>query len=156
MKKQLSGDIWEQDKNGDNMKKKLYSDIDSSMLKGIPNPEKVKPYEVKIKQPEVTFLGVYEQPDFATLYILMYPNGKIIELKSLKLYLQQYRDVVISYERLINQLYDHLNKVYTPERLRLVLDCNPRGGLSSRLSIDSYWEALGGKEEYKEWREDTW
>ena len=136
--------------------KKLYSDIDSSMLKSIPNPEKVKPYEVKIKQPEVTFLGVYEQPDFATLYILMYPNGKVVELKSLKLYLQQYRDVVISYERLLNQLYDHMQEKYTPSRLRLVLDCNPRGGMSSRLTIDSDWEALGGKEEYKEWREDTW
>jgi len=136
--------------------KKLYSSIDSSMLKTIPNPEKVKPYEVKIKQPEVTFLGVYEQPDFATLYILMYPNGKVVELKSLKLYLQQYRDVVISYERLINRVYTHMMKVYEPQRLRMVLDCNPRGGISSRLTIDSDWEALGGKEEYKEWREDTW
>ena len=137
-------------------KKKLYSDIDSSMLKSIPNPEKVKPYEVKIKQPEVTFLGVYNQPDFATLYILMYPNGRIVELKSLKMYLQQYRDVVISYERLLNQIYDHMKEVYTPQRLRLVLDCNPRGGISSRLTIDSDWEALGGEDKYKNWREDTW
>ena len=136
--------------------KKLYSDIDSSMLKSIPNPEKVKPYEVKIKQPEVTFLGVYNQPDFATLYVLMYPNGKIVELKSFKEYLQQYRDVVISYERLVNQIYDHMKEVYTPERLRLVLDCNPRGGISSRLTIDSDWEALGGEDKYKNWREDTW
>ena len=137
-------------------KNKLYNEIDSSMLKTIPNPEKVKPYEVKIKQPEITFLGVYEQPDFATLYILMYPNGKVVELKSLKLYLQQYRDVVISYERLLNQIYDHMMEVYDPQRLRLVLDCNPRGGISSRLTIDNDWEALGGKEKYKEWREDTW
>ena len=137
-------------------KNKLYNEIDSSMLKTIPNPEKVKPYEVKIKQPEITFLGVYEQPDFATLYILMYPNGKVVELKSLKLYLQQYRDVVISYERLLNQIYDHMIEVYDPQRLRLVLDCNPRGGISSRLTIDNDWEALGGEEKYKEWREDTW
>ena len=136
--------------------RKLYSDIDSSMLRRIPNPEKVKPYEVKIKQPEVTFLGVYEQPDFATLYILMYPNGKIIELKSLKIYLQQYRDVVISYERLINQLYDHMQEKFKPQRLRLVLDCNSRGGMSSRLTIDSDWEVLGGEDKYKNWAEDTW
>ena len=134
--------------------KKLYDEIDSSMLKSIPNPEKVKPYEVKIKQPEVTFLGVYNQPDFATLYVLMYPNGRIVELKSFKEYLQQYRDVVISYERLINQLYDHMQEKYTPQRLRLVLDCNSRGGMSSRLTIDSDWTALGGEEKYNEWRED--
>ena len=137
-------------------KKKLYSEIDSSMLNGLPNPEKVKPYEVKIKQPEITFLGVYDQPDFATLYILMYPNGRIIELKSLKMYLQQYRDVVISYERLINQLYDHMQEKFKPQRLRLVLDCNSRGGMASRLTIDSDWEVLGGKDKYKNWREDTW
>ena len=136
--------------------KKLYSDIDSSMLKSIPNPEKVKPYEVKIKQPEVTFLGVYNQPDFATLYILMYPNGRIVELKSFKEYLQQYRDVVISYERLLNQVYDHMQEKYTPQRLRLILDCNARGGMSSRLTIDSDWEVLGGEDKYKNWREDTW
>ena len=138
------------------LKKKLYSEIDSSMLKGLPNPEKVKPYEVKIKQPEITFLGVYDQPDFATLYILMYPNGKVVELKSLKLYLQQYRDVIISYERLINRVYTHMMEVYEPQRLRMVLDCNPRGGISSRLTIDSDWEALGGEDKYKNWREDTW
>ena len=136
--------------------KKLYNEIDSSMLKSIPNPEKVKPYEVKIKQPEVTFLGVYNQPDFATLYVLMYPNGRIVELKSFKEYLQQYRDVVISYERLINQLYNHMQEKYTPQRLRLVLDCNARGGISSRLTIDSDWDALGGEDKYKNWREDTW
>ena len=138
------------------MEKKLYNEIDSSVLESIPNPEKVKPYEVKIKQPEVTFLGVYNQPDFATLYILMYPNGKVVELKSLKLYLQQYRTVIISYERILNQVYSHLLEVYKPSRLRLVLDCNPRGGLSSRLSIDSDWGALGGEDKYKNWREDTW
>tara|TARA_Y100000593_G_scaffold22876_1_gene45493 strand:- start:872 stop:1291 length:420 start_codon:yes stop_codon:yes gene_type:complete len=137
-------------------KKRLYSEVDSSMLKSIPNPEKVKPYEVKIKQPELTFLGVYEQPDFATLYILMYPNGNVIELKSLKLYLQQYRTVIISYERILNQVYSHLFEVYKPQRLRLVLDCNPRGGISSRLTIDSDWEVLGGEDKYKNWKEDTW
>jgi len=136
--------------------KKLYSDIDSSMLKSIPNPEKVKPYEVKIKQPEVTFLGVYNQPDFATLYILMYPNGRIVELKSFKEYLQQYRDVIISYERLLNQVYEHMQERYTPNRLRMDLDCNARGGMSSRLTIDSDWEVLGGEDKYKNWREDTW
>jgi 7-cyano-7-deazaguanine reductase len=64
--------------------------------------------------------------------------------------------VVISYERLLNQLYDHMQEVYKPQRLRLVLDCNPRGGISSRLTIDSDWEALGGEDKYKNWREDTW
>ena len=135
--------------------KKTYKDVDSSLLKGLPNPE-VKPYEIKIKQPELTFLGVYNQPDFSCLYILMYPGDKIVELKSLKNYLQQFRGIIVSYERLINIIYDDMIKVYKPTRLRLVLDCNPRGGISSRLSIDSDWEVLGGEDKYRDWGEDTW
>ena len=63
----------------------LYDAIDSSLLKAIPNPSK-KPYEIKVKVPEFTFLGVNNQPDFGVLYITIYPTDKIIELKSLKQY----------------------------------------------------------------------
>jgi len=135
--------------------KKIFADVDFTILKSLPNPD-TKTYEIKLKQPELTFLGVYEQPDFSSLYILFYPENKIIELKSLKLYLHQYRNIIISYERLINSLYDHIMKVYSPKRLRLVLDCNPRGGISSRLTQDSDWKSLGGKEEYKSYNEDVW
>ena len=41
--------------------------------------------------------------------------------------------------------------VYEPERLRLVMVCNARGGISSKLTIDSDWEARGGSEKYKDW-----
>ena len=68
-----------------NMSKKTWKDADKSILKSLPSPEVDRPYELKMKQPELTFMGVHEQPDFATLFILMYPNGKIVELKSLKL-----------------------------------------------------------------------
>jgi len=49
--------------------KKTYTDVDFTILKSIPNPD-TKTYEIKLKQPELTFLGVYEQPDFSSLYIL--------------------------------------------------------------------------------------
>ena len=58
----------------------LYDAIDKSILKAIPNPSK-EPYEIKIKVPEFTFLGVNEQPDFGVLYITIFPSKKIIELK---------------------------------------------------------------------------
>ncbi len=63
----------------------LYDTIDKSILKSLPNPAKGA-YEVKIKIPEFTFLGVCKQPDFATVYLTFYPQDKIIELKSLKEY----------------------------------------------------------------------
>jgi len=137
--------------------KKTYKDIDPSILKFIPNPTR-EAYEIKIKIPECTFLGVHEQPDFATIYLSFYPRGKIIELKSLKQYVYHLREIVVSYERLINIMYDHLKAVYEPDRLRIVMICNPRGGISSKLTIDSDWKVRGGEEKYRDWRmpEDTW
>jgi len=132
------------------MATKLYKEIDQTILKAIPNPTK-EAYEIKIKIPEFTFLGVREQPDFATVYLTMYPSDKIIELKSLKQYSFHLRDIVVSYERLINIFYDHLMDVYEPKRLRISMVCNPRGGISSKLAIDSDWSVRGGSEEFKDW-----
>jgi 7-cyano-7-deazaguanine reductase len=135
---------------------KTFWDIDSSILKPIPNPTN-EAYEIKIKIPEFTFLGVKEQPDFAVLYLTFYPGKKVIELKSLKRYVYQLRDVVISYERLINIFYNDLMKIYEPERLRLVMVCNPRGGISSKLTIDSDWKVRGGNERFNDWKvKDEW
>jgi Enzyme related to GTP cyclohydrolase I len=134
-----------------------YKEIDSAILKSLPNPTK-EAYEIKIKIPECTFLGVHEQPDFATIYLNFYPKAKIIELKSLKKYIYHLRNIVVSYERLINIIYDHLMSIYEPDRLRIVVICNPRGGISSKLTIDSDWKVRGGAEKYKDWLspEDTW
>ena len=138
---------------------KLHQAIDKSILKAIPNPSK-EAYEIKIKIPEFTFLGIQEQPDFANVYLTFYPKGKVIELKSLKQYAFHLRDIVVSYERLINVFYDHLMEVYDPERLRIVMNCNPRGGISSRLTIDSDWATRGGEEKFKDWlhggSDDSW
>ena len=135
----------------------LYDVITKDSLKALPNPSNGA-YEIKIKIPEFTFLGVKGQPDFATIYMTFYPNKKIIELKSLKEYVYELRNVVVSYERLINIFYDHLIQVYAPDRLRVVMVCNPRGGISSKLTIDSDWAARGGNEKYKDWvgTQDTW
>ena len=124
---------------------KLYSEIDKTILKALPNPTK-EAYEIKVKIPEFTFLGVKEQPDFATVYLTFYPKDKIIELKSLKQYSYHLRDITVSYERLINIFYDHMMEVYEPDRIRVVMVCNPRGGISSKLTIDSDWGIRGGEE----------
>ncbi len=138
---------------------KLYKEIDKSLLVALPNPTK-EAYEIKVKIPEFTFLGVQEQPDFATIFLTFYPKNKIIELKSLKQYAYHLRDIIVSYERLINIFYDHLMEVYEPERLRLMMICNPRGGISSKLTIDSDWAARGGDEKFKDWNgqamDDNW
>ncbi len=141
------------------MSAKLYEAIDKGILKSLPNPTS-EAYEIKIKIPEFTFLGVKEQPDFANVYLTFYPRKRIIELKSLKQYVFQLRDITVSYERLINIFYDHMMEVYEPDRLRIVMNCNPRGGISSRLTIDSDWKVRGGEERFKDWihgaTDDNW
>ena len=129
--------------------KKVKKWSDQTILKALPNPG--NGYEVKIECPEVTFLGVYNQPDFATLFMTMYPKNSIIELKSLKLYLQQFREKIISYERLLNVIYEDILETYKPNRLRLVMKLRPRGGISSKLTKDSDWSINGGKEIFKDW-----
>ena len=137
------------------MKKKPWSD--ASILHAISNPSN-EGYEIKIKNPEITFLGAKNQPDFAQVYITFYPHKKIIELKSLKNYFFQFRENLVSYERLINIIYDDLIAVYDPARLRIMMIFNPRGGISSRLTIDSDWKIRGGDESYEDWkgRDDEW
>mgnify|MGYP003128225946 FL=1 len=137
------------------MGKKKWSD--KEILKSIKNPNSAA-YETKIKIPELTFEGVRSQPDFATLYITFYAKEKIIELKSLKEYIYHFRSKIFSYERLINVIYDDMISVYEPSRLRLVMTCNARGGISSKLTIDSDWKVRGGKEEFCDWtgKGDEW
>lgn len=127
------------------------------LLKSIPNPSK-DAYEIKMKAPELTFEGVKGQPDFAHLYITFYPGEKVIELKSLKEYFFAFRSQIYSYERILNVIYDDLMEVYKPARLRLVLVCNPRGGISSKLTVDSDWDIRGGDDKFKDWlgRPDIW
>ena len=82
---------------------------------------------------------------------MFYPNDKVVELKSLKQYFYQFRETHISYERIINTVYDDLMETYSPKRIRIVMKFNVRGGITSQLTIDSDWGVRGGKEEFKDW-----
>ena len=127
------------------------------ILKSISNPSE-DAYEIKMKIPELTFEGVRGQPDFAKLYITFYPGSKVIELKSLKEYFFAFRSQIYSYERIINVIYDDMMAAYEPVRLRLVMTCNPRGGISSKLTVDSDWGVRGGEENFQDWigQTDEW
>ena len=121
---------------------KLWKNIDVAILDSLPNT--AVGYEQRITIPEFTFLGKHNQPDFGSIKLWFYGQDKTIELKSLKNYLFQYRDTVISYERCIDVLYKHLMETYQPVRLRVQIDFRPRGGISSCMTADSDWGHLGG------------
>ena len=111
------------------------------ILKKIENPAS-EPYEIEVDAPEFTFYGAKNQPDYASITITMIPGESVIELKSFKLYLQQYRNQIASYERMINVIYDDLIQVYKPKRLLIEMKFRPRGGITSKLAIDSFEREL--------------
>lgn len=124
------------------------------LLKRISNPQNAS-YEQKILIPEFTFVGVVNQPDFGEILLTFYPVKWSIELKSLKIYKDAFRNEPMSYERLANVIFDDIIKVYLPTRLRLMMILRPRGGISSCLTIDSDWAIRGGKEEFRDWTNNT-
>ena len=75
-------------------------------------------------------------PDFARVTIIYTPHRHCIELRSLKYYLMTYRDVGIWYEHLINRMLSDLVNACKPRRMKVIITCNPRGGLTSTLTAE--------------------
>jgi 7-cyano-7-deazaguanine reductase len=90
--------------------------------------------EVIITQPEFTSLcPMTGLPDFGTIIIRYCPSRKIVELKSLKLYLLQYRQVGVFYEHLVNIILDDLVKTIEPQWMEVKGEFRPRGGISTTV-----------------------
>lgn len=123
------------------MTAKKIKKINRGVLKKISNPVS-EPYEIKLDAPEFTFYGSKNQPDYAFINITTIPDKSVIELKSFKIYLQQFRNIIFSYERVINIIYDDLMSTYKPKRLVISMEFNPRGGISSTLTVDSFEREL--------------
>jgi 7-cyano-7-deazaguanine reductase len=109
---------------------------DKTILTGISNPSK-ETYEICIECPELTFLGDKDQPDFGFVTLKMIPSESVIELKSFKKYIYSFRNDRLSYERFINTIYEHIMELFSPHRLIVEAGFNPRGGINSKLKIDS-------------------
>lgn len=93
-------------------------------------------YEIEIVCPEFTSVCPKTgQPDFGTLTIVYTPDKDCVELKSLKLYLQQFRNEGIFYENVTNTILDDLVAVLQPRQLTLMADFSPRGGITSRITV---------------------
>lgn len=75
-------------------------------------------------------------PDFARITISYTPDKLCIELRSLKYYLMSYRDAGIWYEHLVNRMLEDLVRVCKPKSMKIVVACNPRGGLSSTVTAE--------------------
>jgi 7-cyano-7-deazaguanine reductase len=103
-----------------------------NVLETFPNPNPHRDYTIEIVCPEFTSVCPKTgQPDFGTLTIAYVPDAKCVELKSLKFYLQQFRNQGVFYETLTNQILDDLAAVIRPRRMTLKAAFTPRGGIST-------------------------
>ncbi len=101
-----------------------------------PNPNTNRDYEISIDFPEFTCKCPFSgYPDFATLRIKYQPNKKVIELKSIKLYLNSFRDKRISHEEVANKIIDDLVNASEPKWMQLESDFNPRGNVHTIIRV---------------------
>lgn len=102
------------------------------------NPYPGRDYRIEISSPEFTCLCPRSgYPDFATMRINYIPAKHIIELKSLKLYLNRYRDRYISHEAATNKIYEDLSSILKPKSLEVIGDFNERGNVKTIIKVSS-------------------
>jgi len=82
--------------------------------------------------PEFTAICPFSDfPDFATIKLSYVPNERCIELKSLKLYINSFREVKIFHEHVVNVIVEDFVKACDPLEVRLVGDFNVRGNIKT-------------------------
>ena len=122
----------------DNEKEIMYGErnIETGNLICFPNPNTNRDYEISIDFPEFTCKCPFSgYPDFATLRIIYQPYMKVIELKAIKLYLNNFRDKKISHEEVANKIIDDLVEVSDPKWMQLEADFNPRGNVHTVIRV---------------------
>jgi 7-cyano-7-deazaguanine reductase len=110
--------------------------IKKATLELWPNPNPDRDYLIDISYPEFTCLCPRSgYPDFATIKIIYTPDKKVVELKSLKLYLNSFRDQSISHESATNLIFDVLRANLKPRALEVIGDFNVRGNVKTVIRV---------------------
>lgn len=92
---------------------------------------------VEFEIPEFTAICPFSDfPDFATIRLRYVPNERCIELKSLKLYINSFREVKIFHEHVINVIRDDFVAACDPLKLEIVGDFNVRGNIKTVVRTD--------------------
>lgn len=101
------------------------------------NPRPQRDYVITIRCPEFTSLCPRTgQPDFGLILIEYCPASRCIELKSLKFYMQSYRNRGIFYEALTNEILDDLAGLCEPRWMRVTARFRPRGGITTEVAAE--------------------
>jgi 7-cyano-7-deazaguanine reductase len=117
--------------------------IEVNQLETWPSARPDRPYLVHEEMPEFTCLCPRSGfPDFATLILDYVPGPSVVELKSLKLYVNGFRDRRISHEEAVNEIGETLVDLLRPRRLRLIGRFGRRGNIETVITV-AYDEQRG-------------
>ena len=101
-------------------------------LEAFENPEQGRRYEIDFTCPEWTALCPRSGfPDFGTIHIRYVPRAKCVELKSLKLYINAYRNMRIFHEGAVNKILSDLVAAVEPWEMEVWGDFNVRGNIKT-------------------------
>ena len=104
-------------------------------LERFPNGVKNRKFKVDLTCPEFTCVcPVTGFPDFATIHIRYVPDKWCVELKSLKLYINQFRDKGEFHEHVTNLICDDFVKLLSPHEIEVVGDFNVRGNIKTIIT----------------------
>jgi 7-cyano-7-deazaguanine reductase len=114
-----------------------------------------KRIEISFTMPEFTAICPFSDfPDFATINLMYVPNRRCIELKSLKLYINSFRDVKIFHEHVVNKILEDFVAACDPLEVRIEGDFNVRGNIRTVIRA-SYLKQTGRQGERGKRRKGT-
>jgi len=121
--------------------------IAQATLEAVPNPALGRDYRIDLTCPEFTCLCPRSGfPDFATIRVSYVPDRLLVELKSLKFYLNRYRDEHLFHEAAVNCILDDLVALCDPKWMKVVGDFNVRGNIKTVITAvhakDGYSPAI--------------
>ena len=120
-------------------------DYAPEVLEAIDNKNFERDYFVKLVCNEFTCLcPITHQPDFATIIINYIPDKKLVESKSLKLYMTSFRNCGTFHEEVVNTIASDLIKLLNPRYLEVIGDFSVRGGISIKPYVNF------GKDKFEE------
>ncbi len=115
----------------------MYGDheIENAKLERFANRTTHRDYEIEFSCPEFTCLCPRSGfPDFATIHITYTPDQWCVELKSLKLYINKFRDDRVFHEDVTNRIMDDLVGLLDPKSMTVVADFNVRGNIHTLIT----------------------
>lgn len=111
-------------------------EIREAKLERFPNRNTKRPYLIEFTCPEFTCVCPKTGfPDFATIFIKYMPDQYCVELKSLKLYINKFRDQGVFHEDVTNIIADDLINLLDPNEIEVIADFTVRGNIHTVVTV---------------------